>query len=142
MIYKCVHCGRERGNGCRCVSPFADNDILAAMRDELAQENSMKSIIAMMQRSVDNMLLFGDSLRDSGQTVPGITDWLPGHGPIPRPDMVIINPRDREKFEPYNIPVTEWHFVPEDTVFLVEQPIFWTKTRLSNIRLSKDEDTQ
>ncbi len=128
--YLCVHCGRERGNGCGCVSPFADNAVLAAMRDDVAQENAMKSVIAMMQRMTDNIFAFGDSLRDSGQNVPGITDWLPGHNRIPRPDMVFINPLDREKFEPYDIPVTEWHHVPKGTAYLVEDDVFNLTARL------------
>ena len=70
---------KARENGCRCVSPFADNNVLADMRHEQIQEETLKGVIAMMQRMTDNMLTLGDILRDDGQTVPGITDWLPGY---------------------------------------------------------------
>ena len=136
--YVCVHCGRERGNGCGCVSPFADNAVLAAMRDDVAQENAMKSVIAMMQRMTDNMLLFGDSLRDEGQIVPGITDWLPGDR-IPRPNLAIVNPRHRKQFELTAIPFIESHHVPEDMVYLVEQTIPWSQMPIYNLKWPDNE---
>ena len=136
--YLCVHCRQEQ---CGCVNPFADNAVLAAMRDDLAQENSMKSIIGMMRRLTDNILFLGDSIRYSGQIVPGITDWLPGHGRIPSPDMVIANPTHSARLGEYDIPFVVSPHVPEDVMYLVEQPTHWIGSRYSRIK-SQDDDAE
>lgn len=134
----CVHCMKERGAGCRCVSPFADNAVLAGMRDDLAQESALKSVIAMMQRMTDNMLLFGDRLSDDGQTVPGITEWLPGDR-FPRPNMAIVSPKYSDSFQSSDIQVLTSHHVPEDMVYLVEQPAHWIGSRCSGINIQDDD---
>lgn len=136
--YICVHCKREL---CQCASPFADNPVLIAMRGEVRQEATLNQIIIMMQRITDNILWYGDTLRDSGQNVPGITDWLPGDR-IPQPDTVLVNPVYHKKLGPYNLPIVESHLVPEGMVYLIEHPARWipTKIRLHGLENEGDDE--
>ena len=57
--YVCVHCMKERGNGCRCVSPFADNEILADMRRERKFE-MLNRMLPGFTKMIDSMIISGD----------------------------------------------------------------------------------
>ena len=61
MMYVCVHCMKERGNGCRCVSPFADNAVLAAMRDDREFCDALDRIRLRIAGITDSMFLLEDA---------------------------------------------------------------------------------
>ena len=76
--YICVHCLLEKNipGGCLCVSPFADNAVLADMRRQDELDEYMNRLGASVLVVGEAMMLLGDACRDSVFTQPSHRlDW-------------------------------------------------------------------